>query len=204
MARINFEDDVESKRQFWGLLKAVGDRDAALGKLVRFFRLAQKHFGQESPIPKEELDAEGLGCMIESGWAVPVSGGYRALGAEEHFAWYRQKVEAGKKGGRPKQAENDNRPVISANRDKAPVNPPAPALSPALVKNQDTKGDGAMRQTELALELATATPSAASAALQKVRALGKDRGSGEGTAVAFLIGVYIRAWQGRWGAGARR
>lgn len=137
MARINFDDDVESQDEFWRLLPLVGgDRDKALGKLVRFFRIAQKRFGHNEVISKEELESQGLAEMIQSGWAVEVGDGYQTKGAAKYFAWYRQKVEAGKKGGRPKQPD-DNREEPDANRSKAPVNPLALVPVPALVKEKE-------------------------------------------------------------------
>lgn len=141
MARINFEDDVESQDEFWALLPLVGgERDTALGKLVRFFRLAQYAFGHNAPMTETDLRARGFGVMIDSGWAVSVPGGYQALGAAKHFGWYRQKVEAGKKGGRPKETESVP-PLTEDNRTVPPANPlapaPAPALDPALEKKRD-------------------------------------------------------------------
>jgi len=160
MARINFDDDVESKRQFWELLKLCGgNRYEALGRLVCFFRLAQRWYGRELPIPAEELAAEDMQCMVESGWALPVEGGFQSLGADKYFAWYLQKREAGKKGGRPPKPETDpgNRPVSPANRPVPPVNlpvrpenplalapvlAPAPAPAPAQKPTPTTTGAG--------------------------------------------------------------
>lgn len=100
MARINFDDDIESQPQFRHLLKSCdNDWDAALGKLVRFFRIAQHAYGHSLSIPKKTLVDEGLICMIESGWAIETDGGYEAKGAKKHFSWYKQKVESGKNGG---------------------------------------------------------------------------------------------------------
>lgn len=99
MARINIEDDIESRQEFWRLFEVVKDRDKCLGMLVRFFRLAQKHFGKVGPITFDELEAQGLAPMVEAGWAVACGDGYQALGAEKQFAWYRDQVAASKLGG---------------------------------------------------------------------------------------------------------
>lgn len=147
MARINFEDDVEAQDEFWTLLPLLGgDRERALGKLLRFFRLAQKAWGYDQPMTAEELQEKGFSDMIESGWAVPVAGGFHSLGADKHFAWYRQKVEAGKMGGRPKKEEADpdsgeNRSVLPDNRSGPPANPlalaPVPAPVPVPVQKKE-------------------------------------------------------------------
>lgn len=144
MARINFEDDVEAQDEFWKLLPLLGgDRDRTIGKLVRFFRIAQKAYGQNIPMDESELREKEFGDMIESGWAVKVTGGYQALGADKHFDWYRQKVEAGRKGGLAK-AENAKKPLAAdgvATAAEAGVYPlaPVPAPIPVLAPVQKEK-----------------------------------------------------------------
>ncbi len=112
MPRINVEDDLETHDQFFDLLPLVAnDRDAAIGKLVRFFRLAQKRFVEERPVTMADLESAKLTCMVESGWAVPVEGGYQVKNAEEHFEWlttlHETAVTAGK--ARAKNARRDER-----------------------------------------------------------------------------------------------
>lgn len=149
MARVNIDDDVEAKEEFWKLLSIVKDRDAALGKLVRFFRIAQSRFGKGTVMTTEELDEAGLRCMIESGWAVEKGKGYKAKGAEHYFAWYKQKLQAGSKGGRPK-AKQDNRPVISGNRNEPDENPLVPV--PALVLAPDNINTNTVARTRFDFE----------------------------------------------------
>jgi hypothetical protein len=166
MARINFDDNVESQSEFWKLLPLVGgDRDVALGKLVRFFRLAQAKFGRGEPLSKEELHQEGLEMMIESGWAKPICPsshspadnqptGYQAKGANKHFEWYQQKKEAAKLGGEArrtaKRDENGRfspatvQPTSSHNHPITTPLAPAPALVPApancVGREKNTRG----------------------------------------------------------------
>lgn len=111
LARINIDDDIESKPQFWRLLPLVeGDRDKALGKLVRLFRMAQAYYGRGKSIPGAELEAEELECMIDSGWVectdpLPHSGkdlselSFMVPSPEKHFAWHLQRKQAAKIGG---------------------------------------------------------------------------------------------------------
>lgn len=144
MARINIEDDIEGRDEFWKLLEILKSRDLCLGKLVRFFRIAQRSYAKKTPLTQDDLDRAELGVMIETGWALPVSGGFQALGADAQFAWYAQKVEAGRRGGRPKKEKtpsNENSEVAKAsgflvNRNDNSVNPPAPA--PALSPTPNT------------------------------------------------------------------
>lgn len=149
MARINFEDNVEAQPQFQKLLRLVGGNWAlALGHLVLFFRAAQKAYGHNTPMTREELE-EQFPEVLESGWAVPVEGGFQARSADKHFDWYRQKVEAGKQGGRPRLVKNlpvaaANLAVHAANRSTDPVNPlvlapsPAPVLAPVQKRERAT------------------------------------------------------------------
>lgn len=146
MARINFDDDIESKKEFWKLLPLVGnDRDVALGKLVRFFRLAQRAYGEDRPIDKVELEDESLIVMIDSGWAIPFEGGYRGKGCDDHFAWYRQRVDAGKKRAESERDEMgrfkpSGKPAESSETPAEPQLAPAAhqplALAPALVNKE--------------------------------------------------------------------
>lgn len=143
MARINFDDRVESAEEFWALLRLVaGDRDRALGMLLRLFRIGQEAYKKGTAIQASELRAKGLEPMIESGWVVPYEDGFMVLGAEKHFDWIKQRVEAGRNGGL-KRAENAKRSLAPATvlldnpkRDVATAYPLAPALAPALAKIQ--------------------------------------------------------------------
>jgi len=139
MARINFEDDVESRSEFWKLLKLTnGDRDIALGRLVRFFRLAQKAYGHDQVLTEAILKEEDLLDMIQSGWVITVGEGYRAIGAATQFEWYREKVLNGKKGGVQKEK---NRLAIATPIATPIAYPPAPAPAPAPALSHIKKKD---------------------------------------------------------------
>lgn len=147
MARINIQDDIESHSEFWRLLPLVGgDRDVALGKLVRFFRIAQKAYGIGQPIEETELAAQGLLSMIESAWAVPADGGgYRCKGDEKHFGWYRQKVASSVAGGRARSAaprDEGGRFLPGSSRDPAGNEPRSSLPSPSPSPSQRKKNTG--------------------------------------------------------------
>lgn len=150
MARINFDDDVESQPEFRKLLSLCnGDWDVALGRLVRFFRIAQEAYGRSLSITKEKLESEGLVCMIESGWAIKTDGGYESKGSETHFSWYKQRILAGHKGGISQKTsirtgsldivdESAEAGALPAKRDVVPAKPLAlsPSLALSLSKRQ--------------------------------------------------------------------
>lgn len=140
MARINIEDDLESREQFWKLMSIYGDRDKCLGLLVRFFRLAQHRFGRREILTEKDLVDHGLTDMISSGWATPVEGGFEAIGSEKQFSWYRQKCDNGQHGklGGIKKAKNTESNKINdlsyptSTRDSISPSPLTLTLSPSL------------------------------------------------------------------------
>jgi hypothetical protein len=96
LARINIDDDLESKPEFRVLTRLLGGNDdTARGALVRWFRLAQHAYAHLLPVPKEEIKKHELECVITAGWALPVEGGFRCKGEQKQFGWYRQRVQAG-------------------------------------------------------------------------------------------------------------
>lgn len=144
MARINFEDDVESQDEFWKLLEVhQGDRDRTLGRLVRFFRMAQQAWGYAEPMSEEKIRAKGFRDMIDTGWAVLEQGGYHALGAPKHFDWYRQRVVAGQsRGDAPRDSAGrflSSGPPADDQRNVIPHQPLSLSLSPSLKKKSCQK-----------------------------------------------------------------
>ncbi len=144
---MNIEDDIESRNEFWKLLELIPDREKCLGKLILFFRYAQKKFGRGEVMTSEDLSLNGFEAMVKTGWAVPVSGGYKALGADKQFAWYAQRVQAGKTGGRPKaknQKKSESNEInevtkpggTGANRSTDSENPLTPSLALSLTKEK--------------------------------------------------------------------
>ena len=149
MARINFEDDIESRGEFWSLLEITKDRDLALGKLVRFFRLCQHRYGHDAPVSLEDLQNHGLEMMIKAGWAVPYNAGFQSIGCEKQFEWYKQKVVSGAKGNasQAKKREPNNINQLAdakhtpRDRETYPPRPPltpSPSPSPSLTLNTIT------------------------------------------------------------------
>jgi hypothetical protein len=161
MARINVDDNIETRPQYRKLLKLVQyDDDKALGMLVRFWRTAQTHWGRYELVPFEEIEMGGFELILESGWGIKKEDGIYAIDSEERFAWYRQSIENGKKGGRPKKnnpppktpptTPKTNNPAVTQNNPavtqrEPSVNPLVPVLSLApvislsLLKNDDKK-----------------------------------------------------------------
>lgn len=215
MGRINIDDDIESRDQFWRLMSLVNDRDACLGKLVRFFRLAQKRFGRSEPLSEKDLSESGLTCMIESGWAIPCEGGFQALGADKQFAWLAQRAAAGRKRWEDiRQAEAQTRNAESCDRiatevrsdtdAKPPSLAPAPALSPAHTKKQEGESDSKSPPESVSVTVATA-PAPGEGLVRAVPkpGRGKKLTPEEGSAVQKLIAAYVEGFQSRYGPEAR-
>lgn len=193
MARVVFEDSVETKKEFWALLGMLaGDRDLALGKLVRFFRIAQDAFSKGRPMTASELADEGLTAMIESGWAKPIAGGFEGMGCKKHAAWLLQRVEAGKaRAGATRNAAGQFDPAESSDgpaaiqrnpagdqRNPAPIQPLALALAPslALAKKQNKSSTGV---TSALVPTGNSPPG------------------------RTFVAAYVKAFQARYGAGTR-
>lgn len=157
------DDDIEQRPEYRRLLKLVGyDDDKALGMLVRFWRLAQKYWGEHQLVPLEDIENWEFQPIVDSRWGVVREDGVYAIGSEERFAWYRQKCDAAKKGGRPKdesghkpdetedkleQTEtkpekteaNRNKPIGLPRIDSANPLVPVPVLSPENNKKKSLK-----------------------------------------------------------------
>ncbi len=139
MARINFEDKVESEPAFWKLHAILNNHRECLGALVQLFRLAQKYYGNGEGIPIDALKFHDLGMMIDAGWLEPFKDGFMVIGAQKHFAWYvAVKCNSIKGGDATKKMHESNKinDVVGPTGSQ-PASPlslaPAPAL--VLVKN---------------------------------------------------------------------
>lgn len=143
MARINFEDDLESDYRFKRLVRIVGDEDKAFGILYRFWKIAQKFWGDDmSLMPESEFNLEGFTPVLEAGLAEVRSNGIYAKGSEERFAWYLQKCRASKlgvaarteKSSRLTGTESRSTETERRSTGSSPtVNPPSPAPVPVPV-----------------------------------------------------------------------
>lgn len=156
MARVNIDDDVESKPQFRRLVQILGDDDRALAMLVRFWRLAQKYWGDGELIPMPDIEDWGFGPVIESKWGLVRDGGVYAIGSEERFAWYRQRVEAGKKraegprdeSGQFQRTASGTPAIVPAEHQRTPIpdQPLVPSPSPVPIQNKETTTTAPLRE----------------------------------------------------------
>lgn len=132
MARINIDDDVESKLEYKRLNKLLNyEEDKALGMLVRFWRLAQDYWGRYELIPHQVMEDWGFQVLIDSRWAIVRPEGVYAIGSEEMFAWYRQKCDAGKRSAEIRRTKT-NETVTEVNpveRNTVSVEPLTLSLS---------------------------------------------------------------------------
>ena len=153
MARINVDDNIESYPEHRRLVKILNyDEDKALGMLVRFWRLAQKYWAEGLLIPCEEIANWDLQPILESRWGIEKSNGVYAIGSEERFAWYKQRVDAGKQrilGSRDREGKfvkdleaigkRNRLDPIQRSRDSHQPLILSPSLAPALIPVKDNK-----------------------------------------------------------------
>jgi hypothetical protein len=102
MARINVDDELLSFPRFQALVRRLnGDTEKALGRLIRFWWAAQRHWGQNRElVPIDEFELGDCEHLLEVGLAVRRETGVYARGAEKHFEWYFERLEAARLGGK--------------------------------------------------------------------------------------------------------
>ncbi len=123
MARINVEDDILRNPRFQALIRFLdGDMEKALGRVIRFWWTAQQHWGrQENLVPLDEFAIGGFEGLEEVGLAEVRADGVYAKGAKEHFDWYRQRIEAAKRGGQKSAASRRKHgSAVPTNASNAP------------------------------------------------------------------------------------
>lgn len=156
MARLNVDyAAVRVDPRFRALSRKLGCEGKAWEMVLRFWDMAQKHWGQGSPIPRKIFDLEGdLGILLEVDLAVEIEGGIYARGSKEQFDWYRQRVESGRRGGQksiqsriekygssdPHVLRSKQEAVLQESRSKPEAPPEAakkpltPTLTPSLYR----------------------------------------------------------------------
>jgi hypothetical protein len=97
MARINIEDSIFKDERFIDYCIGCGDKDIALGRLIRFWMKAQKFYLTHGEIPNAEYFKFGLDeNLVKTGLAERSSTGVRAKGQDQQFAWLKQTQQAGR------------------------------------------------------------------------------------------------------------
>lgn len=205
VARINVESDLESHEGFWSVLAAVGgDREKALGRCVRFFRLAQSCYGKGEPMTEATLRTQGLECMVTPDWVREVPGGYEVVQAEKHFGWYKQKRTAARAGGLARSSaprDEHGRFQPDASRDPAgnpatpgTASPLTPSPAPSLVQLQNKESIGALACSE---SRAVATVSNLPTKEEKAIEKAEEKRRAAAKANSF-VGAYVKAYQSRF------
>lgn len=122
MARINIEDSLFKDARFLDLMIKTGNRDMALGMVVRAFMVAQSHFlttDNDRLIPIEDWKKQGCSdLLIEVGLAEIRGKNVYVSGSEKQFAWLIQRQNAGKS---PK-TKKKKRPLTGLKRNLTEAN----------------------------------------------------------------------------------
>lgn len=126
MARINIEDKLFLDPRFEILKKLLGSEALAIGTVVQFWRCMQNLFKEDRQLSEEIFTNLFPVELIKSGLAMRVDNGFiRAAGDEEHFSWLKERVEAGKVGGRhsgiTRRSKNNNLTEANAKQNEANV-----------------------------------------------------------------------------------
>ena len=140
MSRINVEDSLFSDPRFIALSKSIGS-DAALGKLVMAWKVAQGYWVKDELVPIRFWELLKLEILTEFDFSVITENGVYVRGTEENFAWLKQKQEAGRKGGLAKASKKLAKPstaTLSLEQNTSESYPPTPTPSPTPTLNTNT------------------------------------------------------------------
>lgn len=101
VARINVEDKIFKDQRYLDLIIDLKSVETALGAVVRCWMMGQEFWKHsDNGIPKSEWKKQRLNdALITCGLAEDRGDFVFIIGSEKHFAWIRQKVEAGSEGG---------------------------------------------------------------------------------------------------------
>ncbi len=97
MPRINIEDSIFADERFWLLQEKLGT-EMAIGKLICFWRIAQKYIDSEG-VPLEVFNRHEWKMIIDVGLAEVRGDFIYAKGSEKEFSWMKGRREAGRLGG---------------------------------------------------------------------------------------------------------
>lgn len=128
MARINLEDDLFVTPRFRALVRKCGnDDDRALGKLFRFWKAAQKRWGEPGRqlVSDEEFELGDWQELADTGWAIKREEGWYARGAEEQFRWYASRCDNARAGAKARWGSgdvDDADPLADGDTDPLPEN----------------------------------------------------------------------------------
>lgn len=191
MARLNIEETIWSDPRFLKLCIKLGDELRAIGAVVMAWRLAQKHWcPKKAAVPESEWRLSGLpDAVIEVGLAEFSGDGVKLKGVEDAFSWYFDAVEAGRKGGQ------------ASARSRKPKRP----LSKPEQPSSKSKRIEPSSSSSSSLSLSSSSSSESIGENEK-----QNPASDEGDAkpevvnpIGRFIGTYVKAYQGRYGEGAR-
>jgi hypothetical protein len=203
MARINIEDGLFADARFQRLARILnGNSDQALGMLVRFWQLAQKHWGDEmSLVPEDEFTWGDFAPLLETKFAEKREGGYYARGSEQRFNWYLELCRKSRKGGvaTKKKHQNEGPTAIptagpTAHHTASPEDgPTARPLSLALALDPD------LLNTKKISDHERKTPIVAKCNAPKSKAVTKPPDGGSRVSLQGFFGSYVEAYSNKFG-----
>jgi hypothetical protein len=117
----------------------MGDADRAIGQAVRLFRLAQENHKHGKLISENDFKRQGFSDSLIGTFAERVDGGIQLIGAEKHFGWLAERVEAGRRGGKQTQAKRSK--VKQAQPSPSPSPSFSSSCSPSKNKGQSSAFD---------------------------------------------------------------
>lgn len=100
MARINVETDFFADPRFRLLVRTIGGDEArAIGVCIQAWQLAQTYWVKQKLIPTDIWKKAGFDALVTVDLAEIRDDGVYCRGAEKHFAWYVQRIDAARNAG---------------------------------------------------------------------------------------------------------
>lgn len=191
LARLNLEDDIFSSPAFHDLCEHFkGDTAKALGELALFWFAAQRRWVRGELLPLKEFK-EKWRIFLDVGIAEQREDGIYSCGAEEQFAWLRQKRNAGREGGirsgeSRRKAPKRREAARSGSKREGTGVEAAPSGSKPLTLSLTLNTERSSYE-----DLSVASVPVATGRVEKGKTLGRQ--------VAEFIARYVEAFERRYG-----
>lgn len=199
MARINIESSVYKEIGFQDLMIFCGSRRLAKGTLTELYELAQEYwFPHRKPIPKQVFEEHEFPAILYGprGLCILKSDGIYVRGSEKAFQWLFDKVSAGQKSA---EARKEKFGTAQPPKKKRPETPEQCSNTV-----QQTSNTAEHARTSLLLSPSSFLSSPNSNLISQNYSVGDATTAHPADlSVSKFIGIYVKAFQRRFGNKAR-
>ncbi len=143
VARVNVEDSLFKDQRYLDLMIELKSSEIALGALVRCWIVAQQFWkNSDNGIPKKEWKKQKLNnSLITCGLAEDRGDFVFIIGSEKHFAWVREYIKSGRKGGLKLQEKIRGDAKATLKQTLSEFNPLTLTLSSSSSSSSDSRSN---------------------------------------------------------------